>query len=63
MGVIMYNELLNKNVLLDKITNKEWIDILSFQFDVSRTNAKTMLHLMMEVKKTDNIIKGIKYHE
>lgn len=36
------------------MTNKEWIDLLSKEFNVSRTSAKEMLHLMMSVKKEDN---------
>lgn len=36
------------------LTNAEWIDFLSEQFDISRTSAKEMLHAMMSVKKEDN---------
>ena len=40
-----------------KLTNREWIDFLSEQFDISRTSAKEMLHAMMSVKKEDNFKK------
>lgn len=40
-----------------KLSNKEWIDFLSKQFDISRTSAKEMLHVMMSVKKEDNFKK------
>ncbi len=40
-----------------RLTNKEWIDFLSEQFDVSRTSARDMLHAMMSVKKEDNFKK------
>lgn len=40
-----------------KISNKEWIDFLVFQFDISRTSAKEMLHGMMQWKKEDNFKK------
>lgn len=39
------------------LTNAEWIDFLSEQFDISRTSAKEMLHTMMSVKKDDNFKK------
>lgn len=38
-----------------RFTNKEWIDLLSEQFDVSRTSAKDMLHVMMLIKRKDDI--------
>lgn len=38
-------------------TNSEWIDFLAEQFDISRTSAKEMLHVMMSVKKEDNFKK------
>lgn len=41
----------------EKLTNHEWIDFLSEQFDISRTSAKEMLHAMMSVKKEDNFKK------
>ena len=37
-----------------RFTNKEWIDFLVSQFDISRTSAKDMLHGMMWMKKEDN---------
>ena len=40
-----------------KMSNKDWIDFLSEQFNVSRTSAKDMLHIMMSVKKEDNFKK------
>lgn len=40
-----------------KLTNSEWIDFLSEQFDISRTSAKEMLHVMMSVKREDNFKK------
>ena len=40
-----------------KLTNKEWIDFLIDQFDVSRTSAKSMLHCMMQGKREDNFKK------
>ena len=40
-----------------QLTNSEWIDFLSEQFDISRTSAKEMLHVMMSVKKEDNFKK------
>lgn len=39
------------------LTNAEWIDFLSEQFDISRTSAKEMLHTMMSVKREDNFKK------
>lgn len=40
-----------------KLTNSEWIDFLAEQFDISRTSAKEMLHVMMSVKREDNFKK------
>ena len=40
-----------------QLTNSEWIDFLTEQFDISRTSAKEMLHVMMSVKKEDNFKK------
>lgn len=37
-----------------KLTNREWVDFLVKQFDISRTSAKEMLHGMMQMKKEDN---------
>lgn len=42
-----------------KLTNKEWVDFLSEQFDVSRTSAKDMLHAMMSVKRNDTFKKQL----
>ena len=39
------------------MSNKAWIGFLSEQFNVSRTSAKDMLHVMMSVKKEDNFKK------
>ena len=36
------------------MTNKEWIDLLSKEVDVSRTSARDMLHAMMTIKRYDN---------
>ena len=40
-----------------RMTNKEWIDFLVVQFDISRTSARDMLHGMMSYKKEDNFKK------
>lgn len=40
-----------------RLINSEWIDFLTEQFDISRTSAKEMLHVMMSVKKEDNFKK------
>lgn len=40
-----------------RMTNKEWIDFLVAQFDISRTSARDMLHVMMQVKREDNFKK------
>lgn len=40
-----------------KMRNKEWIDFLAYQFDVSRTSAKEMLHCLMCCKREDNFKK------
>lgn len=48
---------LRKEEVQNRLTNKEWIDLLSEQFDVSRTSARDMLHAMMSVKKEDNFKK------
>lgn len=39
----------------ERMTNRQWIDFLSAQFDISRTSAKEMLHGMMQWKKEDNL--------
>jgi hypothetical protein len=36
------------------MTNREWIDLLSEEFNVSRTSARDMLHALMVIKKQDN---------
>ena len=36
------------------MTNREWIDLLSKEFTVSRTSARDMLHAMMTIKRYDN---------
>lgn len=36
------------------MTNKEWINFLVKEWNISRTSAKEMLHAMMSVKKEDN---------
>lgn len=41
----------------ERMTNKEWIDFLVEQFDVSRTTAKGMLHGLMWMKQEDNFNK------
>ena len=41
----------------ERLTNAEWVDLLSEQFNISRTTAKEMLHVMMSVKKEDNFKK------
>ena len=35
-------------------TNKEWLDLLSKEFEVSRSTARDMLHALMALKKEDN---------
>ena len=39
----------------NRLTNKEWIDFLAAQFDISRTSAKDMLHGMMWIKRREKI--------
>ena len=41
----------------EKLTNAEWVNFLSEQFNVSRTSAKEMMHVMMSIKKEDNFKK------
>lgn len=41
------------------MSNREWIDLLSKEFKVSRTVAKSMLHFCMRIKKYDNMMKGV----
>lgn len=40
-----------------RLTNSEWVSFLAEQFNISRTSAKDMLHVMMLVKKEDNFKK------
>lgn len=40
-----------------KMSNKEWVDFLSEQFNVSRTSAREMLHGLMKWKAEDNFKK------
>lgn len=40
-----------------KLSNKEMIDFLVKQFDISRSLAKYMLHVMMSVKREANFKK------
>ena len=42
---------------MERLTNAEWVDFLSEQFNISRTSAKEMIHVMMSVKKEDNFKK------
>jgi hypothetical protein len=42
---------------LKPMSNKQWIDFLVKAWDISRTSAKDMLHVMMSVKKEDNFKK------
>ena len=46
-----------KRLKRERLTNAEWVDFLSEQFNISRTSAKEMLHIMMSVKKEDNFKK------
>lgn len=39
------------------MTNQEWIDLLSKEWNISRSSAKEMLHQMFKVKEIDNIKK------
>jgi hypothetical protein len=36
------------------MSNREWIDLLSKEFSVSRTSARDMLHAIMTLKRYDN---------
>lgn len=49
--------LTREELLSIKLTNSEWIDFLSKQFDISRTSAREMLHVMMLVKREDTFKK------
>lgn len=46
-----------QSVQPERMTNRQWVDFLSAQFDISRTSAKEMLHGMMRWKKEDNFKK------
>ena len=35
-------------------TNKEWLDLLAKEFEVSRSTARDMLHALIALKKEDN---------
>ena len=50
---------MNKEANTNKkaMSNKEWVDFLVSQFDVSRTTAKDMLHSLMCCKREDNFKK------
>lgn len=39
------------------LTNREWVDLLQRNFNVSRTVAKEMLHGLMTMKQYDNFTK------
>lgn len=41
----------------DEKTNKEWVDLLQRDFNVSRRSAKAMLHVIMSIKSNDNFNK------
>lgn len=41
----------------ERMTNKDWIDFLSEQFNVSRTSARAMLHGLIRCKAEDNFKK------
>lgn len=43
----------------ERMTNRQWIDFLSAQFDISRTSAKEMLHGMMQWKKKEDNFKKL----
>lgn len=57
MGVNMINQEQYYVMTVRKMTNKEWVNFLAQQFDVSRTTARNMLHGLMKMKKYDNINK------
>lgn len=48
---------LEKTATSHKKTSKEWIDELSEAFDVSRSVAKEMLHILMSIKTRDTKVK------
>ena len=41
------------------MTNKEWVEFLKKEWNISGVSAKTMLHLMHEVKKSDSMKKEL----
>ena len=41
----------------ERMSNREWVDFLSEQFNVSRTSAREMLHGLMKWKAEDNFKK------
>lgn len=41
----------------ERMSNREWVDFLSEQFNVSRTSAREMLHGLMTWKAEDNFKK------
>lgn len=43
------------------MTNREWVDLLSAEWNVSRRVAKAMLHAMYEIKKADSNLKMYRY--
>lgn len=43
---------------MNLVKNSEWIDFLTDQFNISRTSARDMLHVMMSVKREDNFKKS-----
>ncbi len=45
------------------MSNKEWIDFLVEQFDVSRSTARDMLHSLMVLKTYDNYKRDYKKNE
>jgi len=40
------------------MTNNEWKELLSKEFNVSKNTANKMLHAIMEIKKMDTIVKS-----
>ena len=61
MGSIRCGVRLARNIIEDlpsaqpkRMSNREWVDFLCEQFEISRTSAKEMLHGMMRWKKEDN---------
>lgn len=37
------------------MSNNEWVTLIAYEFEVSRSTAKEMLHAMYAVKKAKNI--------